>query len=97
MRGLDIDEFSQEGLLCAPVADTTIVVASLACCRNRAERATPVTHHLTLYLARQCPAALAGSGAGWAYARIYWVFVPRNRSLGSIDRYRLRRITRQYC
>jgi hypothetical protein len=46
MRGLDIDEFSQEGLLCASVADATIVVASLACCRNRAERATPVTRSL---------------------------------------------------
>src|SRR5664279_2955520 len=28
------------------VADATIVVASLACCRNRAERATPVTRSL---------------------------------------------------
>src|SRR5664279_1939956 len=95
MRGLDIGEFSQAELLCAPVADATIVAVSLACCRNRAARATlvlrlgnPVRRSL---LSHRAQARQRWMGVSPAFAVF---FVACKRSLGSINRYRLARLPR---
>src|ERR1035441_6705941 len=97
MRGLGIDDFSQKGLLCAPVANATIVVTSLACCRNRAVGATPVTRPGNLVRGALLSHRVRGRRPMHGRASVCGLFIARKRSLGSINRYTLRRVTMQYC